>query len=331
MQSLPSFGGEPLGALLDPVQHLPFHDERCGLHRKHPDPRGQRRKSEAVAADQPCLAVVLARARSSRPSCRLPNGSRALAEARRVRSACGSCRSRACRRPEDADSRAAPGRRCACRVRAGSRSSRRCRRRRGANGPICAIQGQTADAAASIVIARVATPSASSSSSSPGRRALTSASVAPQFRMRCRSKTPVHQSRGRDRTERQAAVVNRVVFIARLPSCQHRSRLAIDLQCSLLASRRPRCRPASLAPVRRPEAGSTRRRGRCGRSATRSASWSSTSRRRRSSSRPHTGVGTCGTSSRSRRAQSGSSLSRRGLSTASATSGMTPSRQRRTS
>ena len=46
---------------------------------------------------------------------------------------------------------------------------------------------------------------------------------------------------------------------------------------------------------------------------------------------PHTGVGTCGTSSRSRRAQSGSSLSRCGLSTASATSGMTPSRQQRTS
>jgi hypothetical protein len=51
----------------------------------------------------------------------------------------------------------------------------------------------------------------------------------------------------------------------------------------------------------------------------------------RSSSRPHTGVGTCGTNSSSLRAQSASSLSRFGLSTASATSGMIPSRQRRIS
>jgi hypothetical protein len=46
-----------------------------------------------------------------------------------------------------------------------------------------------------------------------------------------------------------------------------------------------------------------------------------------SSSRPQTGVGTCGTSSRSRWATCGSPLSRRGLSTASAMSGMAPSRQ----
>jgi Domain of unknown function (DUF3459) len=51
----------------------------------------------------------------------------------------------------------------------------------------------------------------------------------------------------------------------------------------------------------------------------------------RSSSRPQTGVGTSGTSSSSRRARSGSSLRRCGLSTASPRSGMTPSRQRRTS
>ena len=44
-----------------------------------------------------------------------------------------------------------------------------------------------------------------------------------------------------------------------------------------------------------------------------------------------TGVGTAGTSSSNRAAQSRSSLRRRGLSTASPTSGMTPSRQRRTS
>ena len=51
----------------------------------------------------------------------------------------------------------------------------------------------------------------------------------------------------------------------------------------------------------------------------------------RSSSRPHTGSGTDGTRSSRRRATAGSSVSRRGLSTASATSGMTPSRQRRIS
>jgi hypothetical protein len=50
-----------------------------------------------------------------------------------------------------------------------------------------------------------------------------------------------------------------------------------------------------------------------------------------SSSRPHTGVGTCATTSSKRRARSWSLLSRRGLSTASATSGMCPSRQSRIS
>jgi hypothetical protein len=49
-----------------------------------------------------------------------------------------------------------------------------------------------------------------------------------------------------------------------------------------------------------------------------------------SSSRPQTCVGTSGTSLSSCRARSGSLLRRCGLSTASATSGMTPSRQRRT-
>jgi hypothetical protein len=48
------------------------------------------------------------------------------------------------------------------------------------------------------------------------------------------------------------------------------------------------------------------------------------------SSRPHTSVGTSGTSARRRAATAGSSESRRGLPTASATSGMAPSRQRRT-
>ena len=48
------------------------------------------------------------------------------------------------------------------------------------------------------------------------------------------------------------------------------------------------------------------------------------------SSRPQTGVGREGTKSSNRRAHSGSSVSRRGLSTASPRSGMTPSRQRRT-
>ena len=48
-----------------------------------------------------------------------------------------------------------------------------------------------------------------------------------------------------------------------------------------------------------------------------------------SSSRPQTGVGTDGTKSSTRRAPCGSSMTWRGLSTASATSGMKPSRQRR--
>lgn len=50
-----------------------------------------------------------------------------------------------------------------------------------------------------------------------------------------------------------------------------------------------------------------------------------------SGSRPHTNVGTDGVGSSTRRAQSGSVVSRRGLSTASAMSGVTPSRQRRNS
>ncbi len=50
-----------------------------------------------------------------------------------------------------------------------------------------------------------------------------------------------------------------------------------------------------------------------------------------SSSRPHTAVGTRGARSSTRCARRGSSVSRCGLSTASAASGMTPSRQRRTS
>ena len=49
------------------------------------------------------------------------------------------------------------------------------------------------------------------------------------------------------------------------------------------------------------------------------------------SSRPQTGRGTRGTSSSSRRTRSGSVVRRCGLSTASATSGMTPSCQRRIS
>lgn len=67
--------------------------------------------------------------------------------------------------------------------RVGSRFSRRCRAPPRGDGPICASQGHTAEAGASMSIARVETPSASSSSSSPGRRAAASASVAPQFRI----------------------------------------------------------------------------------------------------------------------------------------------------
>jgi hypothetical protein len=50
-----------------------------------------------------------------------------------------------------------------------------------------------------------------------------------------------------------------------------------------------------------------------------------------SSSRPHTRFGICGTSSRIRRASFRSPLSRRGLSTASPMSAITPSRHRRSS
>jgi hypothetical protein len=49
------------------------------------------------------------------------------------------------------------------------------------------------------------------------------------------------------------------------------------------------------------------------------------------SSRPHTGVGTCGTRSSTRCARARSSLRQRGLSTASSTSAIRPSRQRRIS
>jgi hypothetical protein len=51
----------------------------------------------------------------------------------------------------------------------------------------------------------------------------------------------------------------------------------------------------------------------------------------RSSSRPHTGVGTDGMRSRTRCARPGSLVRRSGLSTASETSGITPSRQQRSS
>jgi hypothetical protein len=49
------------------------------------------------------------------------------------------------------------------------------------------------------------------------------------------------------------------------------------------------------------------------------------------SSRPHTGVGTNETTSRTRRARASSALNRCGLSTASATSGIRPPRQSRIS
>src|SRR5664280_688699 len=52
-------GREPLGAPLDPIEHLPLHHERTSLHRQHADPRGERRQPEAVAADQPRPAVLL--------------------------------------------------------------------------------------------------------------------------------------------------------------------------------------------------------------------------------------------------------------------------------
>lgn len=51
--------GEPLGALFDSVEHLPFHHQRAGLHRQHADSCGERRESEAIATHQPRLTVTL--------------------------------------------------------------------------------------------------------------------------------------------------------------------------------------------------------------------------------------------------------------------------------
>ena len=170
---------EPLRALLDPEQHLALHHQRAGLHRQHPDPRGERREPEAVAADQSCAAVALARARTSTPSCRPPSARRARARARPARAACGWRRSRSCRRPRvlelgqdavgavhvETEQVLDPV------IRVGAAARRRAHLRE----PRPDRGGGRGD-----LVARVETPSASSSNSSPGSRAV------PRLRLRPR-------------------------------------------------------------------------------------------------------------------------------------------------
>ena len=113
--------------------------------------------------------------------------------------------------------------------------------------------------------------------------------------------------------------------LLRKPGGFERCGLLLSLSCAIHE-------PGPATPVRCP----SRRRLRSSRylsrfsatNPTRSPSSSSTSHPFESSSRPHTGVGICRTTSSIRRARSSSLLSRRGLSTASAASGMCPPRQR---
>ena len=100
----------------------------------------------------------------------------------------------------------------------------------------------------------------------------------------------------------------------------------------IVSLRRATTRPASQPGARPPVGGGATQHGvRCARSATRSQSWSSTFRRRRARRDPRPGSAPAGTRSSSRRARTRIVRQGRGLSTASSTSGMTPSRQRRTS
>ena len=78
-----------------------------------------------------------ARSSSTKVHTQLPSAERQARtrSCSRRSTACGSCRNRSCRPPWDAGTRGARGRRCACGGRAGSRSSRRCRRRHAAPVP----------------------------------------------------------------------------------------------------------------------------------------------------------------------------------------------------
>ena len=89
-------------------------------------------------------------------------------------------------------------------------------------GPICAIQGQTADAGASMSTARVETPSASSSNSSPASRAPASESVAPHVR--------IGERRKRKYTAAATKTVarKRVSFIGPVPSAKTSTTSSVD-------------------------------------------------------------------------------------------------------
>ena len=154
-----------------------------------------------VAADQACLPLLLLEDEAPDPVAVVRSRRRARARARPARSACDSCRTRACRRPAGAGTRAAPRRRCAWRVRTGSRSSRRCTRRRAVTAPSGRSTARRRTAGASIVIARVATPSAFSSSSSPGSRASASAAVCSPVQDAAAGQLLVEQRFSADRAE----------------------------------------------------------------------------------------------------------------------------------
>ena len=174
-------------ALLDAAQHLSFHDQRGGLHRNHAQPSSEGGQSEAVATDQSRRAVTCLEEERPYPVAVLgAPREQVLAHARH---AFDWIRSRWCRRPGDAETRAGRGRRCACRDPGGSRSGRRCTLRRAAKGP----SGRPMTRLpweAPITIACVSTPSASPSNSSPGSVAAASAFVAPHVRTGSRRNNP---------------------------------------------------------------------------------------------------------------------------------------------
>jgi hypothetical protein len=158
----------PLGAPLDPEQHLPLHDQRAGLHpqalaRRRPLIAMRLRLISRVAPPSDTRTKVhtqspasdrFARTRSgSRISTRIPARSSRLRSTSPTLSVCHSAwiRSALCMFQTEQILDPVIG------------------RRRHAS-PICTSQGQIADAGASIPIALVATMSARSSKSSPGSR-----------------------------------------------------------------------------------------------------------------------------------------------------------------
>ena len=157
-------------ALLDPVQHLAFHHERGGLHRQHPDARRQPGQPKRLRLIEPRLSVAFA---STNVQTQLPSSER------HASTWPGSTRSRRMRFCAEADRVAQlgllklgqdpvgavhvePEQVLDPVVGVGAAARRRAHLRE--------PRPHAAEGAA-IVIARVETPSASSSSSSPGSRA----------------------------------------------------------------------------------------------------------------------------------------------------------------